>query len=103
MPLRGVLTALLLIARASHAQRVESTLDVGGALLRYADTLTTGAATVMAREREKQSRMDGSISRVQPARCSWALELVEHGTQPPGEASCSGKWAVQSVRDREAR
>ena len=46
MPLRGVLTALLLIARASHAQRVESTLDVGGALLRYADTLTTGAATV---------------------------------------------------------
>ncbi len=41
-----MLTALLLIARASHAQRVESTLDVGGALLRYADTLTTGAATV---------------------------------------------------------
>jgi hypothetical protein len=46
VPLRGVLTALLLIARASHAQRVESSLDVGGALLRYADTLTTGAATV---------------------------------------------------------
>ena len=46
MPLRGVLTALLLVARASHAQRVESSLDVGGALLRYADTLTTGAATV---------------------------------------------------------
>jgi hypothetical protein len=44
--LRGVLTALLLIARASHAQRVESSLDVGGALLRYADTLTTGAATI---------------------------------------------------------
>ena len=46
MPLRGALTALLLIARASHAQRVESSLDVGGAVLRYADTLTTGAATI---------------------------------------------------------
>lgn len=46
MPLRGALTALLLIARASHAQGVESSLDVGGAVLRYADTLTTGAATV---------------------------------------------------------
>ena len=46
MPLRGALTALLLIARASQAQRVESSLDVGGAVLRYADTLTTGAATV---------------------------------------------------------
>ena len=46
MPWRGALTALLLIARAGHAQRVESSLDVGGAVLRYADTLTTGAATV---------------------------------------------------------
>lgn len=44
--LRGALAAVLLIARASHAQRVESSLDVGGAALRYADTLTTGAATV---------------------------------------------------------
>ena len=46
MPLRGALTALLLVARASQAQRVESNLDVGGAALRYADTLTTGAATI---------------------------------------------------------
>jgi hypothetical protein len=46
VPLRGALTALLLVARASQAQRVESNLDVGGAALRYADTLTTGAATI---------------------------------------------------------
>ena len=46
MPLRGALTALLLITRVSQAQRVESSLDVGGVALRYADTLTTGAATV---------------------------------------------------------
>jgi hypothetical protein len=44
--LRGTLTAILLVARASQAQKVESTLDVGGAALRYADTLTTGAATI---------------------------------------------------------
>jgi hypothetical protein len=34
------------VARASHAQRVESNLDIGGAALRYADTLSTGAATI---------------------------------------------------------
>jgi hypothetical protein len=44
--LRGALTAILLVARASHAQKVESTLDIGGAALRYADTLSTGAATI---------------------------------------------------------
>jgi len=44
--LRGALTAILFVARASHAQRVESTLDIGGAALRYADTLSTGAATI---------------------------------------------------------
>lgn len=44
--MRGALIAILLVARASHAQKVESTLDVGGAALRYADTLTTGAATI---------------------------------------------------------
>lgn len=44
--LRGTLAAVALIARAGHAQRVESSLDVGGAALRYADTLTTGAATI---------------------------------------------------------
>lgn len=38
--------ALLLVARTSHAQRVESALDVGAAVLRYADTLTTDAATI---------------------------------------------------------
>jgi len=44
--LRGALTALLLVARTSHAQRVERALDVGAAALRYADTLSTGAATI---------------------------------------------------------
>jgi hypothetical protein len=44
--LRGALTAILLVAHASHAQKVESTLDIGGAALRYADTLSTGAATI---------------------------------------------------------
>jgi len=43
---RRALTALILVARAGHAQRVESTLDVGAAALRYADTLSTLAATV---------------------------------------------------------
>ena len=43
---RGAATALLLVARTSDAQRVESALDVGGAALRYADTLNTGAATI---------------------------------------------------------
>jgi hypothetical protein len=45
-PLRGALIAILLLGRASHAQKVESSLDVGGAALRYADTATTGAATI---------------------------------------------------------
>jgi hypothetical protein len=40
------LTALLFVARASQAQRVETSLDIGAAALRYADTLSTGAATV---------------------------------------------------------
>jgi hypothetical protein len=37
------------VARASHAQKVESSIDVGGAALRYADTLSTGAATITPR------------------------------------------------------
>jgi hypothetical protein len=44
--LKGALTALLFVARAGQAQRVEATLDVGAAALRYADTLSTGAATI---------------------------------------------------------
>jgi hypothetical protein len=44
--LKGAFTALLFVARASQAQRVETSLDVGAAALRYADTLSTGAATV---------------------------------------------------------
>jgi hypothetical protein len=44
--LKGAFTALLFVVRASQAQRVETTLDVGAAALRYADTLSTGAATV---------------------------------------------------------
>jgi hypothetical protein len=44
--LRGAFTALLFAAQAGRAQRVESALDVAGAALRYADTLSTGAATI---------------------------------------------------------
>jgi hypothetical protein len=44
--LRGALTAVLFVAQASQAQGLESSLDVGGAALRYADTLSTGAATI---------------------------------------------------------
>jgi len=44
--LKGALVALLFVARASQGQRVETNLDVGAAALRYADTLSTGAATV---------------------------------------------------------
>jgi hypothetical protein len=43
--LKGAFTALLFVAPAGQAQRVETTLDVGAAALRYADTLSTGAAT----------------------------------------------------------
>lgn len=42
----GALAALLFFAPASHAQSIESTLDVGGVALRYADTLNASAATV---------------------------------------------------------
>jgi hypothetical protein len=41
-----VLTALLCLSRASVAQTVESSIDVGGAALRYADTLSTGAGAI---------------------------------------------------------
>jgi hypothetical protein len=41
-----VLTALLCLSRASLAQKVESSIDVGGAALRYADTLSTGAGAI---------------------------------------------------------
>jgi len=44
--LRGALTAVLFVARASYAQRLERSIDLGGAALRYADTLNTGAATI---------------------------------------------------------
>lgn len=43
---RGALAALLFFAQATHAQRIESTLDVGAVALRYADTLNASAATV---------------------------------------------------------
>jgi hypothetical protein len=46
---RGALTALLFFARASHAQQVESSLDVGAVALRYADTLDAAAATITPR------------------------------------------------------
>ena len=44
--MRGALTALLFFARTTHAQRLESSVDVGGAALRYADSLSTGAAAI---------------------------------------------------------
>ena len=43
---RGALTALLLFARAAHAQRIESSVDAGLVGLRYADTVRTNAAAV---------------------------------------------------------
>jgi hypothetical protein len=42
----GALAALLFFASASRAQSIESTIDVGGVALRYADTLNAGAATI---------------------------------------------------------
>jgi hypothetical protein len=42
----GALTALLFFAQASHAQNIESRLDVGAVALRYADTLNASAATI---------------------------------------------------------
>ena len=44
--LRGALTAVLFVARTANAQRVEGSLDLGGAALRYADTLSTAAANI---------------------------------------------------------
>jgi hypothetical protein len=44
-----VLTALLFFASPGYAQRVETSLDLGGVALRYADTLNAGAATITPR------------------------------------------------------
>lgn len=41
-----MLTALLCLSRASPAQTAEGSVDVGGAALRYADTLNTGAGAI---------------------------------------------------------
>jgi hypothetical protein len=41
-----VLTALLCLSQASLAQNVDGSIDVGGAALRYADTLSTGAGSI---------------------------------------------------------
>lgn len=46
---RGALAALLFFAQAAQAQKIESTLDVGGVALRYADTLNASAVTVTPR------------------------------------------------------
>ncbi len=43
-----MLTALLFGARVAHGQHAESSVDVGGMALRYADTLNTGAGVVSA-------------------------------------------------------
>lgn len=45
----GALLALLFCAPAANAQSIESTLDVGGAALRYADTLNASAVTITPR------------------------------------------------------
>jgi hypothetical protein len=44
--LRGALIPLLFFAPATHAQRVENSVDIGWVALRYADTLSTSAAAV---------------------------------------------------------
>ena len=44
-----MLTALLCLSQASLAQTVESSIDVGGAALRYADTVSTGAGAITPR------------------------------------------------------
>lgn len=41
-----MLAALLCLSQASLAQTVESSVDVGGAALKYADTLSTGAGAI---------------------------------------------------------
>jgi Carbohydrate-binding module 48 (Isoamylase N-terminal domain) len=46
---RGALVALLFFAPTINAQSIQSTLDVGGVALRYADTLNASAATVTPR------------------------------------------------------
>jgi hypothetical protein len=49
LPLRGLdaaLTAFSLIARASYGQHVENSVEVAALALRYADTLSTSAATL---------------------------------------------------------
>ena len=46
---RGALVALLFFVRATHAQSIESSLDVGGVALRYADTLNASAVSVTPR------------------------------------------------------
>jgi hypothetical protein len=45
----GVLTALLIVASPVQAQRTETSLDLGAVALRYADTLSVGAATITPR------------------------------------------------------
>jgi hypothetical protein len=44
--LGGVLMALLCLSRVSLGQTVEASVDIGGAALRYADTLSTGAGAI---------------------------------------------------------
>lgn len=76
--LRGALTAVFLFAPAVHAQRVEGSLDVGGAALRYADTLSTGAATITPR-----------------VAATWASNLIEaSGTY---SQFTSGGWSTQGL------
>lgn len=59
---RGALAALLFCAPASNAQSIESTLDVGGAALRYADTLNASAVTITPRVLAGWSRATAEAS-----------------------------------------
>jgi hypothetical protein len=47
--LKGALVALLFVARATQSQTIESSVDAGAMALRYADTVSTGAAVVSPR------------------------------------------------------
>jgi hypothetical protein len=75
---RGALAALLFFAQAAHAQSTESTLDVGGVALRYADTLNASAVTLTPR-----------------VLASWKRAIAEaYGTY---SQFGSGGWSTQGV------
>ena len=76
--LKGALAAVLLIAPVTAAQRVETSVDLGGAALRYADTLSTRTATVTPR-----------------LTANWSADLLE--TSASYSQFTSGGWSVQGL------